>query len=187
MVEVIGHDQCVVNADVHQGFSVFVHNNIGHISIDIVSDIVVNEHGKTLMNVCNNNALVVANHLHHRERQLGDLSFMKRHNWISEIDLCIVKETYYTSFMSIKKFQDLTTLHYVQRCLLRLGRPRHLTLLQRVSSLGQHHYFNKTKYKMKKSISYKEVNLDCLSSTLQAEWHLPSWKCAAMQQRWRKL
>lgn len=58
-----------------------------------VSDIVVNEHGKILMNVFSNNALVVANHLHHRGRQLGgDLSFKMRHTWISEIDLCIVKD-----------------------------------------------------------------------------------------------
>lgn len=59
-----------------------------------VSDIVVNEHGKPLVNVCINNALVVANHLHHRGIQLGGgMSFKRHHIWISDIDLCIVKDS----------------------------------------------------------------------------------------------
>ena len=44
-----------------------------------VKDEVVNTHGRMLLNICQNNTMVIANHLSHGGRQLaGDLSFRKR-------------------------------------------------------------------------------------------------------------
>lgn len=57
-----------------------------------VRDNELNEHGRTLLNICNNNGLVVANHLCCDRKLLGgDLSFRRREQWISEIDLCVAK------------------------------------------------------------------------------------------------
>ena len=57
-----------------------------------MKDHTINDHGRTLVNVCNNK-LVVVNHLIYREKQLdGDLTFKRKDEWISEIDLCIVKK-----------------------------------------------------------------------------------------------
>lgn len=138
-----------------------------------VSDIVVNEHGKSLINVCNNNALVVANHLHHRGRQLGgDLSFKRRQNWISEIDLCIVKEDCLDLLQKVYVNQEIPGSDHAPLCVTlstdswEAASPH--TLLQRASSLGQHHYLQKKEHRIKKSVSYKEVDLDRLTSTLQA-------------------
>lgn len=44
-----------------------------------VKDEGVNAHGRTLLNLCNNNALVMANHIYHNGILLGgDLSFRRR-------------------------------------------------------------------------------------------------------------
>ncbi len=138
-----------------------------------VSDIVVNEHGKTLMNVCNNNMLVVANHLHHGGRQLGgDLSLKKRYTWISEIDLCIIKGDCIDLLQQVYVNQDVPGSDHAPLCATLSTDAREAAsphvLLQRASSLGQHSYLSKTEHRMQKSVSYKAVELDCLTSTLQA-------------------
>ncbi len=64
-------------------------------------------------------------------------------------------------------FQDPTTLHFVQLCLLRLGRPRHLTFSFKV----RHHWPNTSTDQKRntgcRKVSYKAVDLDRLISTLQ--------------------
>ena len=49
--------------------------------------------GKSLINLCKENSLVVANHLCYGNKKLGgNLSYRKGNNWISELDLCLVHE-----------------------------------------------------------------------------------------------
>ena len=59
MLEVIGHDQCVVIADVHQGFSMFVNNNVGHISIVIHIAILILDAWRAYLRVKVSDKLVV--------------------------------------------------------------------------------------------------------------------------------
>ena len=138
-----------------------------------VSDIFVNEHGKTLMNVCNNNSLVVANHLYHTGRQLGgNLSFKRRHNWISEIDLCIVRNDCIDLLQEVYVNQEIPGSDHAPLCVkLRTDTkeaPSPHVLLQRASSLGQHYCAHQAERRMQKSMPYKEVDMDRLIRTLQA-------------------
>ena len=58
-----------------------------------IKDHTINDHGRTLVNVCNNKKLVVVNHLIYGEKRIdGNLTFKRKDEWISEIDLCIVKK-----------------------------------------------------------------------------------------------
>lgn len=61
---------------------------------DDVKDMVVNSHGKNLVNICQNNDLVIVNNLlHGSEHFKGNLSFRRRVTWLSKIDLCLCKLT----------------------------------------------------------------------------------------------
>ena len=57
-----------------------------------VKDMTVNSHGRVIQNICNENEMVIVNHLKTNDTVYGgDLSFRSGNRWVSEIDLCIVK------------------------------------------------------------------------------------------------
>ena len=61
--------------------------------------------------------MVVANHWNHNGRPLGgDLSFKRRQNWISEIDLCIVKSSLITAIKSVDVKQGITGSDHAPLC-----------------------------------------------------------------------
>ena len=62
-------------------------NNAPYVYSGVV-DLTVNARGKSLVNMCANNKLVIANHLKCNSRQLGgNLSYRKGSQWISKFDL----------------------------------------------------------------------------------------------------
>lgn len=104
-----------------------------------------NGHGRTLTNICHNNAMVIANHLHKNGRQLGgDLSFKRRNTWISEIDLCLTKRDCIDLIKSVEVRQEVRGSDHAPLCVTlmiesrRAVSPSHL--LQRAVSLGQSHH-----------------------------------------------
>ena len=52
-----------------------------------VIDFTVNDMGKAVINMCNENDMVVANHLKFQNKQLGGNLSFRRSQWISEIDV----------------------------------------------------------------------------------------------------
>ena len=58
-----------------------------------IVDEVVNENGKQLINLCRSSGAVVGNHLLYKGKSFGGgLTFKRKTRWISEIDLCVLKE-----------------------------------------------------------------------------------------------
>ena len=58
-----------------------------------ICDMTQNAPGKSLINLCKEYSLVVANHVCYGNKNLGgNLSYRKGNNWISELDLCLVHE-----------------------------------------------------------------------------------------------
>ena len=66
-----------------------------------VKDFTVNNMGRAVANMCSGNDMVVANHLRIQDKQLGGNLSFRRTEWISEIDLCLVK------FKCIEMLKDL--------------------------------------------------------------------------------
>ena len=61
-------------------------------SYEQVKDVIVNNHGQIMRDICKSGSMVIANHLVYRDTRLGgNLSFKKKDRWISEIDLCLLK------------------------------------------------------------------------------------------------
>ncbi|MEA3357745.1 MAG: hypothetical protein U9Q67_04920 [Patescibacteria group bacterium] len=72
-----------------------------------VKDLTVNSRGRSIMSMCQGNGMLVANHLKIKENCLGgNLSFRKR-NWISEIDLCLVKNNLINKVKSLDILQGV--------------------------------------------------------------------------------
>lgn len=137
-----------------------------------VKDRTKNDHGKILVNVCNNNKMVIANHLRTGTKVVGgDLSFRRKEEWISEIDLCVVKEN------SVDLIEGLVVNQEV-------GRSDHAPLsvtlnldsgvcasarelLVRSAGLGdscQH----QSQHKLRKSVCHKRVDLESMANELNS-------------------
>lgn len=53
-------------------------------------DSTINSHGRSLLNLCENNKLATVNHLIHREKEFGgNLTFKRRNEWLSELNICV--------------------------------------------------------------------------------------------------
>ena len=54
-----------------------------------VNDVSVNNHGRAIVNMCNNNDMVIVNNLKYDDKQYnGQLTFKRRDKWLSEILIC---------------------------------------------------------------------------------------------------
>ena len=73
-----------------------------------VVDQTLNTRGRAIINVCSNNNLVICNHLLYKNRQLGGhLSFKRRQQWISELDICLSKHECLDQITEINVRQDI--------------------------------------------------------------------------------
>lgn len=89
-----------------------------------VKDETVNHPGRARLHICRNNEIFVANHLYHLDRHLGgDLSFKRRHTWISEIDLCITKQMCILLLKDILVRQDIRESDHAPLCYSDIRRP----------------------------------------------------------------
>ncbi|KAK3886208.1 hypothetical protein Pcinc_009627 [Petrolisthes cinctipes] len=137
-----------------------------------VQDNVVKEHGRTLLNICNNNGLTVANHLYHNGNLLGgDLSFRRRGHWISEIDLCIIKNECADMITNLNVDQTIPRSDHAPLCVTVAIAARQAVspaeLLHRASALGEPQYAEKIQPSLPKSMQYKTVDPDVLTRELQ--------------------
>ena len=92
----VGSDSVIVLGDCNArvGSPNLLDNNDTPYQYQDVKGDVLNEHGRTLMNICNDNDMVVVNHLCRQGRLFwGGLSFRRRDVCSSEMDLCIEKGT----------------------------------------------------------------------------------------------
>lgn len=137
-----------------------------------VQDNVVNEHGRTLLNICNNNGLAVANHLHRNGKLLGgDLSFRRRERWLSEIDLCVIKNECVDMITNLHMDQTVPRSDHAPLCVTVTIAARQAAssteLLRRASALGKPRCAEKIQPSLPKSIQYKDVDLGALTRELQ--------------------
>ncbi|KAK8376614.1 hypothetical protein O3P69_009908 [Scylla paramamosain] len=137
-----------------------------------VQDNVVNEHGRTLLNICNNNGLAVANHLHRNGKLLGgDLSFRRRERWLSEIDLCVIKNECVDMITNLHMDQTVPRSDHAPLCVTVTIAARqaasYTELLRRASALGKPRCAEKIQPSLPKSIQYKDVDLGALTRELQ--------------------
>lgn len=108
-----------------------------------VRDNVINVHGRTLLNICTNNGLTVANHLYRNRNILGgDLSFRRREHWLSEIDLCIVKNECVYMISNLHVDQTVPRSDHAPLCVTVTIATRQAVspaeLLHRTSALGEY-------------------------------------------------
>lgn len=137
-----------------------------------VKDHIVNEHGRTLLNMCVNNKLVVANHLYRNGKLFGGgLSFKRRNTWISEIDLCIVKGTCVDMISKVDIDHDIPGSDHAPLCVvLSVASGVAVSpdeLLQRASLLGKQEYRPGTQPKMTKSVPHGYVDRERFITALQ--------------------
>ena len=137
-----------------------------------VCDYTVNGHGRTLLNICNNNELVIANHLKYDTRRLGgNLSYKQKTNWISEIDVCVVKANCIKLIKDLKVLQDVRgSDHAPLSVTLVVGNGTIITdneLKMRSRDLGKSYYWQPKYESAKNSLCYKKIDLENFSSELQ--------------------
>ena len=82
-----------------------------------VVDQVVNARGRSVLNLCSNNSMVIANHLMCSNRQLGgQLSFKRGQNWISELDICLANHESITQIAEVTTRQDIVGSDHAPLC-----------------------------------------------------------------------
>ena len=134
---------------------------------DGVKDMVVNSHGKTLVNICQNNDLVIVNNLlYGSEHFNGNLSFKRRDTWLSEIDLCLCKVSCLDKIRELHVHQNVRgSDHAPISIALDINKGKVISakeLVERAATLGQS-YQPQTPtsvYKTRKSASYQKINKD---------------------------
>ena len=110
-----------------------------------VKDETVNPHGRDLLNICNDNNVLVANHLSCGDKTLGgNLSFRRGNTWLSEIDLCILKTDCIPLVKELKVVQDVSGSDHAPLCVtLNISGVRQMPvemLMERSKGLGMSYY-----------------------------------------------
>ena len=136
-----------------------------------VKDDSINSHGRTLVNLCNNNSMVIANHICHNGRNFGgELSFKRRSTWISEIDLCLVKGECIDLIKDINVHQDIPGSDHAPLTVTlatdSLPTLSPAELLQRASALGQR-YEGTPQHKLPKSVNHRKIDVERFTNALQ--------------------
>ena len=139
---------------------------------NVVVDPTPNTRGRAIMNVCENNNIVIYNHLAYKSRQLGgQLSFKRRQQWISELDLCLSKHGCLEQISELDMRQDIIGSDHAPLCAT-LAIPSTTatsieSLINRSAMLGQCSEQNRPMQIMKKSHSHKYTDLESLTAVLQ--------------------
>ena len=137
-----------------------------------VVDHVLNARGRTLINMCSDNNMVIANHLVFNDKQLGgQLSFKRRNQWISELDLCLANQECCKLITQVATRQDIVGSDHAPLC-VSIAIPSTLItnvemLLERAVLLGHTHHQPKVMTTLKKTPSYRNTDLNQLTRILQ--------------------
>ena len=130
-----------------------------------VRDITVNSHGRTLLNMCHNNDMIIVNNLtHNGVHYNGNLSFKRRDTWLSEIDLCLSSFGCLNMVKNLHVHQDVRgSDHAPLSITLSIDTVSALSakeLLQRSAGLCQSHHIQAPLpgHRLKKSVGYKDVD-----------------------------
>ena len=137
-----------------------------------VADQTLNARGRSILNVCANNDMVVANHLNYMNKQLGgNLSYKQRQLWISELDLCLAKQTCIDQIAKVDIRQDIKGSDHAPLCVTLAIPSATITniesLMKRSAVLGQRQERPKAGYTLRKSASFKNTNLQDLKRLLE--------------------
>ena len=129
-----------------------------------IKDITVNPHGRELLNICNDNNMVVANHLRCGEKTFGgDLSFKRGGAWISEIDICILKTECIPLIKELKVVQNITGSDHAPLCITLsdccVRRMPVQMLTERSNDLGMS-YHRSVHQSLLRSPKYDTIDLD---------------------------
>ena len=128
-------------------------NNIPYVYTGVV-DHTLNARGRSLLNICSNNSMVIANHLLYNNKELGgQLSFRQRDNWISELDLCLASQECIDHITDVTTRQDIAGSDNASLC-VNISIPSamitNINMLQeRVGMLGNTHHQSKPGHKQK--------------------------------------
>ena len=129
-----------------------------------IEDNTVNARGRSLVNMCSNNDMIITNHLKYNNKQLGgNLSFKRRGHWISELDLCLAKQGCLNQIVDVYIRQDILGSGHAPLCVT-LGIPTATltsinALTNRASMLGQTYNHTKEIKRLEKSRSYKTIDM----------------------------
>ena len=132
---------------------------------DGISDVTVNNHGRSIVNICNNNNMVIVNNLKcYNKHYKGNLTFKRRDIRLSEIDLCLAKGHCLSMIKDFKVHQNVGgSDHAPISITLTLNAANVVSskeLIQRAAALGQSQYNQPPphNHRLKKSLRYKEVD-----------------------------
>ena len=137
-----------------------------------VVDHVVNARGRSLLNLCSNNSMVIANHLMYSNRQLGgQLSFKRGQQWISELDLCLANHECIVQIAEVSTRQDIVGSDHAPLCVTIDIPSASITnidiLRERAGMLGQTHHQIKDMNTLRKTSSYRNTDLNQLTRMLE--------------------
>ena len=133
-----------------------------------IKDFVLNNNGKQLIDLCSNCDCVVANHLAVNDKQFGgNLSYRKGPDWISELDLCLLKGNSLTVLQSVEIDHDVQgSDHAPLSVALKFNTLRDIATsvtLDRASNLGKSFVFSGEKSIITRGPSCQSVNLESFS------------------------
>ena len=146
-------------------------DNVPYVYSGVVDNI-VNARGRTLLRMCNNNDMVIANHLLHNGRQLGgDLSFKRGNTWVSEIDTCLAKQECIDQILEVHTHQGMRGSDHaplsVTVAILTATITNIDMLMKRSEMLGQVYTQANDNQNLKQTPSHRKLNLEQLTRTLQ--------------------
>ena len=116
--------------------------------------------------------MVIGNHLLYNNRQLGGhLSFKRRQQWISELDICLAKQECLDQITKIDIRQDVLGSDHAPLCVTIAIPSATITnidlLMKRSAMLGQLYKQSKVAKTLRKSSSFKDTDLPSLTRLLQ--------------------
>ena len=167
--------QCIIVGDLNARLGTHIQNIVKdnpELRYSVVDDS-TNENGRTLIRICQSNQLLPVNNLHTPQNSWpSQLTYRKRSNWISEVDLCLVPHSMIQNILSFVVDQDLrmpsdhAPISVLFDC---AGLCQDETeLLERSAALGT--YFCEdasSKKRCKKPIAYQRIDKDSFMTKMQ--------------------
>ena len=168
---------CVVVGDLNACLGKNIHDIVTsrHDLMYNVLDNGTNENGKTLSRICQlNNLLPVNNLVTSVSKWPSKLTYRKRSNWISEVDICLIPHTMINAVSSFVVDQNLRmpSDHAPVTVSFKLDSAKFRDdsqLLERSSMLGSYPYTQEhcTKSYCKKPIPFRTINKDAFTLQMQ--------------------
>ena len=127
-------------------------------------DFIQNAHGKKLLEFCNGSKMIIANHLVYGGKCFGGgLSFKRRTQWISEIDLCLIKDELLRNLEEVVVNHDISGSDHaplaVKLNLARMHLRSPFLLNERAGNLGRSWIAAQTSHYVERGPSCKKVDI----------------------------